>query len=62
MRCQMCYDREATTTTIQFHKQIRVCSKCKQRWESRDTEAIQQQGEAEAEFNAELDAGVYDLP
>lgn len=62
MRCQMCYEKEATTTTTEFRKRIQVCLRCKQQQYNQDTEAIQQQGEAEAEFNAELSAGVYDLP
>lgn len=60
MKCQMCYSKEASTTTVEFHEKKQVCLKCKERWEGRDIEAIRDRGEAEAEFNAELGAGVYD--
>lgn len=62
MRCQICYRREATTTTIEFHKRIQVCLKCKHLQVNKETEVQRRRSEAEAEFNAELGAGVYDLP
>lgn len=65
MKCQICYKRKATTTAFDkaAGQRVYACSMCKELLENRkETEAEGRESEQAAEFNAELGAGVYDLP
>ena len=63
MKCRICFKREGTVK--QFDKDIGniiICKKCKKEFYTPQTEEEELEEERRAEFNAELGAGVYDLP
>lgn len=65
MKCQVCYKKKATTTAFDkaAGRRVYACGTCKELLENRkETEAEERESERAAEFNAELGAGVYDLP
>lgn len=64
MKCQICYKRKATTTVFDkaAGRRVCVCYTCEELVRNKETEEEKRESEQAAEFNAELGAGVYDLP
>jgi len=63
MKCKICRRRKATVTVYDKDLgRIIVCTQCKKEFYTAPTEEEELEEERRAEFNAELGAGVYDLP
>jgi len=60
MECQICYKQKAIVTIFDesLHQQLEVCNKCKKLiWNEKRID-----NEKTAEFIAEINAGIYNLP
>ncbi|MCK4252792.1 hypothetical protein KAX97_15200 [candidate division WOR-3 bacterium] len=66
MKCEICMRRKATEAVWdeEIQHKYKICKKCRRAYyptkEEKEKDATRE--EARAEFQAELDAGCYDLP